>query len=63
MWKLDFHGSKQTPPLGLVRTWEGVCLDSVGRTRYFVGPIWVALCSNKSNMDVFKKNLDLELAS
>ena len=29
----------RTPHLGLVRTWDGVCLNSVGCTRYFVGLI------------------------
>ena len=37
MLKLDFSLFEQTPHLGLVRTWDGVCLNSVGCTRYFMG--------------------------
>ena len=41
MLKLDFSLFEQTPPLGLVRTWDGVYLNSVGfrPTGYFVGLI------------------------
>ena len=33
MLKLDFSLFEQSPHLGLVRTWDGVCLNSVGCTR------------------------------
>ena len=36
MLKLDFSLFEQTPHR-TVRTWDGVCLNSVGCTRYFVG--------------------------
>ena len=39
MLKLDFSQFEQTPQLGLARTWDGVCLNIVGCTRYFVGLI------------------------
>ena len=38
MLKLDFSLFEQAPPLGLVRTWDGVCLNSVWCTRYLVAP-------------------------
>ena len=58
MLKLDFSLFEQTPHLGLVRTWDGVCLldvpdicmvslNSRARSILFV------LCSNKPHMDVF----------
>ena len=37
MLKLDLSLFEQTPHLG---TWDGVCLNSVGCTRYFVGLVW-----------------------
>ena len=37
MLQLDFSLLEQTPHLGLARTWDGVCLNSVECTRYFVG--------------------------
>ena len=35
----DFSLFAQIPHSGLARTWDGVCLNSVGCTRYFVGLI------------------------
>ena len=39
MLMLIFQLFEQTLHLGLVRKWDGVCLNSVGYARYFVGLI------------------------
>ena len=71
MLKLDFSLFDQTPHLELVRTWDGVCLNSVGRTKIMLcvflnsrtSPILLVFVSNKFHIGVFFKILYLELTS
>ena len=65
MLKLDILLFEQTPQLGLVRTWDGVCLHNVGCTRYFVelAPFHVFFVQTKPTWTYFEKNVYLELIS